>query len=135
MYNAHSCKQEFSTFKDEQWEGEPIKSKGVSCETLHAGEQRYLFTGWYVCVCGDSREGRKEMQTREWVLRIAEVRWIGLDLELAGTAVDRNGQVEMCGRKRNYIEEVTGREKWDGKVDIWANTRTRGERFEVVGVR
>ena len=59
MYKTGSSNWEVSTFNDGRWEGEPIKSKGVSCETLHAGEQRYLSTGWYVCVCGDGREGRE----------------------------------------------------------------------------
>ena len=37
-------------------------------------------------------------------------------------------QVEMCGRERNHVEEVTG--EW-----LFAHTKTRSERFEVVGIR
>ena len=47
---------------------------------------------------------------------------------LAGTAVDGRRQVEMCGRKRNHVEEVTG--GW-----LFTHTRTGSERFEVVGGR
>ena len=34
--------------------------------------------------------------------------------ELAGIAVVGKRQVGVCGRKRNHVEEVTGKEKWDG---------------------
>ena len=42
--------------------------------------------------------------------------------------MNRRRQVEMCGRERDYIEEVTG--GW-----LFAHTKTGSERFEVVGIR
>ena len=42
--------------------------------------------------------------------------------------MDRGRQVAMYGRKRFYVEEVTG--GW-----LFVHTRTGSERFEEVGVR